>query len=347
MLVKSLKVLFLALGIGLLTVSAQTEKPISKGVVNGAAVSLPKPVYPPAAMAVRAGGAVNVQVLIDEEGNVVSALAVSGHPLLRTSATEAAQAAKFKPTLLSGQAVKVRGVIVYNFIAPTGIKGDRDEEVIQDTTATATIGGSSDSKRLTVVNGSALNLVKPEYPAAARAVRASGAVNVKVSIDEEGNVSSAEAISGHPLLRTAAVNAALLSKFKPALVSGEAVKFVGVVVYNFVPQTNENSSSGGEPEESSVDNQKTIFSGVVNGKALSLPRPVYPAKAREERASGAVSVQVIIDEEGNVISANAVSGHELLRKAAEKAALGAKFSPTLLEGVPVKVSGVIVYNFVP
>ena len=92
------------------------SKPISKGVVNGSAINLPKPPYPAAARAVRASGAVNVQVLIDENGGVVSANAVSGHPLLRQAAEQAARGARFKPTLLSGQPVKVNGVIVYNFV---------------------------------------------------------------------------------------------------------------------------------------------------------------------------------------------------------------------------------------
>lgn len=91
-------------------------KTISQGVLNGKAISLPKPAYPPAAKAVRAGGAVNVQVLIDEEGRVVSASAVSGHPLLQQAAVAAARGARFSPTLLSGQAVKVSGVITYNFV---------------------------------------------------------------------------------------------------------------------------------------------------------------------------------------------------------------------------------------
>jgi len=93
-------------------------KQISGGVLNGKAISLPKPPYPPAAKAVRAGGSVSVQVLIDENGNVVSASAVSGHPLLRAAAASAARGAKFSPTKLSGQAVKVSGVITYNFVAP-------------------------------------------------------------------------------------------------------------------------------------------------------------------------------------------------------------------------------------
>lgn len=92
---------------------------------------------------------------------------------------------------------------------------------------------------------------------------------------------------------------------------------------------------------------KTISGGVLNGKATSLPKPPYPPAARAVRASGAVSVQVLISETGSVISANAVSGHPLLRPAAVAAARGAHFSPTLLSGQPVKVSGVITYNFVP
>lgn len=90
---------------------------------------------------------------------------------------------------------------------------------------------------------------------------------------------------------------------------------------------------------------KTISGGVLNGKAISLPQPVYPPIAKQARASGTVVVQVLIDEEGNVVSASAVSGHPLLRAAAVNAARGAKFSPTKLSGKPVKVSGVITYNF--
>jgi TonB family protein len=93
-------------------------KQISGGVLNGKATSLPKPPYPPAARAVRASGTVAVQVLVDEYGSVVSASAVSGHPLLRAAAVSAARGARFAPTMLSGQAVKVSGVITYNFVPP-------------------------------------------------------------------------------------------------------------------------------------------------------------------------------------------------------------------------------------
>lgn len=88
-----------------------------------------------------------------------------------------------------------------------------------------------------------------------------------------------------------------------------------------------------------------ISGGVLNGKAVSLPQPVYPPVARAAKASGTVTVQVTIDEEGKVISAHAVSGHPLLQAASVAAARQARFTPTKLSGQPVKVTGVVIYNF--
>ena|SRR5437870_12274037 len=89
-----------------------------------------------------------------------------------------------------------------------------------------------------------------------------------------------------------------------------------------------------------------ISGGVLNGKAVRLVQPPYPAIARSAHASGQVKVQIVIDENGNVISATPVSGHPLLQGAATAAARASKFTPTKLSGMPVKVSGVIIYNFV-
>lgn len=88
-------------------------------------------------------------------------------------------------------------------------------------------------------------------------------------------------------------------------------------------------------------------SRVLNGEAKDLVIPTYPKIANAVHASGTVNVQVMIDEEGNVTSANAVSGHPLLRQAAEQAARRSKFTPTILGDQKVKVTGVIVYNFIP
>ena len=91
---------------------------------------------------------------------------------------------------------------------------------------------------------------------------------------------------------------------------------------------------------------RTVVGGVLNGKAISKPAPAYPAMARQARASGTVVVQITVDECGDVESADAVSGHPLLRYAAVEAARNSRFSPTRLSGHPVKVTGTITYNFV-
>jgi len=87
-------------------------------------------------------------------------------------------------------------------------------------------------------------------------------------------------------------------------------------------------------------------SNVLNGEALSLPKPPYPPLARQLHIQGTVNVQVVISETGKVISAKAASGNAALTAAAQQAALQARFSPTMLGDQPVKVSGMITYNFV-
>lgn len=86
--------------------------------------------------------------------------------------------------------------------------------------------------------------------------------------------------------------------------------------------------------------------GIVNGIAVELPKPKYPPAAIALNLSDVVQVQVTIDETGNVIAARVVKGNPIFRAAAEEAARRSKFSPTRSEGVPVKVTGLIIYNFV-
>ena len=87
-------------------------------------------------------------------------------------------------------------------------------------------------------------------------------------------------------------------------------------------------------------------SEVLNSKAMLLPKPPYPALAKTIRLQGTVSVQVLIDETGKVVSAKAVSGHPFFIPDSQRAAMLARFSPTTINGQAVKVSGVIRYNFV-
>jgi TonB family protein len=233
-------VFFSLLGITLLSVAVVAQDPLPKeirgGILNGKATSLPRPEYPAEAKAAGLEGTVYVNVVIDESGNVISAVASTdthkvyrskgeqageqevppADPILRDAAERAALQAKFSPTRLSGQPVKVAGTIVYNF-------------VIQSSTIVDLSKGDVE-----VLNGKAVSLPRPEYPAAARAVKAGGAVSVKVIVDEGGEVISATAVSGHPLLRAAAVEAAKLAKFSPTIVEGRTAKVVGFLTYNFV-----------------------------------------------------------------------------------------------------------------
>ncbi len=113
-------------------------------------------------------------------------------------------------------------------------------------------------------------------------------------------------------------------------------------------QENANAANAGEVSEGPHHPKKRgpISGGVLNGKAISLPIPEYPAAAKAAGASGTVVVRVLIDEQGNVISAQVVSGPPALHQASVNAALQAKFSPTILVGEPVQVTGIITYNFV-
>jgi protein TonB len=116
------------------------------------------------------------------------------------------------------------------------------------------------------------------------------------------------------------------------------------------PKTSEVTEKEDLPEikKPTVKETKTatiVSKGVINGQAKYLPKPAYSAAAKSVRASGEVSVQVTIDESGNVISAKAVSGHALLRTDSERAARIAKFTPTYLSNQPVKVTGIIIYKF--
>ncbi len=93
--------------------------------------------------------------------------------------------------------------------------------------------------------------------------------------------------------------------------------------------------------------ERTIKGGALNGKTTFLPKPVYPAKAKAANVRSMVSVLILVNKQGNVNQAKAVSGNKLFYASAETAARQAKFEPTILNGNPVQVEGVLVFNFAP
>lgn len=222
-------------------IGQEIPKTITGGVLNGKAVSLPKPEFPGEAKAAGVSGVVKVAVTINESGIVDAAQAIAddeecdkqeapgtsnrctGLRSLRIAGEAAALQARFSPTLLSGNPVKVKGVIVYNFVA------SHQYAELAGPGGTVLPGTRSD-----VLNGRAVELPDPVYPNAARAVGATGLVSVAVVIDEAGKVIGASAVSGHPLLRAAAVSAARAARFAPTVLEGQPVRVKGTLTYNFV-----------------------------------------------------------------------------------------------------------------
>jgi TonB family protein len=136
----------------------------------------------------------------------------------------------------------------------------------------------------------------------------------------------------------------------PAAMTSEKFKSAGSIEL-----ANSRVDSAAQPLNVKIDSEpppaapkpilRPVSGGVLNGTALSLPSPTYPETAKRMRVAGVVTVQVVVDETGKVISAQASGGPAGLRDVAVQAALKARFSPTKLSGQPVKVSGQINYKF--
>lgn len=203
-----------------------------------------------------------------------------------------------------------------------------------------------------------INAVTYSLPVSAIEAEIGGTVVVAISLDETGKPLNAALAVGpswpcgeRPSKALDELSSTLSAKmmelrFSPAIRSGKpAPSAVGITIQLKNPRLAAPPApvdpSSGKPEPTQING------GVVNGKAISLPKPLYPVEGRANRDSGAVTVAVVIDEKGRVVRAGAVSGARTLQFAAREAACRARFSETLLMGNPVKVSGVITYNFVP
>lgn len=146
------------------------------------------------------------------------------------------------------------------------------------------------------------------------------------------------------------VNAAKSAPSLPVAMSADKLKSAGSLEL-----ANNHVDAGAQPLNVKLDSDpppvapkpmlRPVSGGVLNGTAVNLPPPTYPEAAKRMRVAGVVTVQVIVDETGKVISAEATTGPPSLRDVAVQAALRARFSPTKLSGQPVKVSGLINYKF--
>jgi len=103
--------------------------------------------------------------------------------------------------------------------------------------------------------------------------------------------------------------------------------------------------SKGVPPQMYLDSGINLMSDVVKGRATRKVQPAYPEIARTAKASGVVLVQITINESGEVINAQIIRGHPMFNDAALQAAKQWRFNPTILNGQPVKVKGVLTFNF--
>jgi TonB family protein len=188
-----------------------------------------------------------------------------------------------------------------------------------------------------------------EFPVDALTMKLGGTVRVTVLVDSKGKPEVVDATG--PLapctdlddkratkLREAAIKAAKKSFFEPAMQDGKPVDG-GILLKFDVPMPPVPESEKGVP--------KLVQGGVINGRARALPAPSYPDEAKKKHTHGTVEISILIDEDGNVLGATTQSGPSLLREVSTEAACKAKFSPTTIQGHPVKVSAVITYNFAP
>lgn len=272
---------------------------------NERLVTPPNPVYP--AMvgygAHKYDGNVIVQVEIDENGDVYSATAISGHPFFRPNLERASKKLKFAPLEFKGTKYPSTVTVTFRVVS--------------------TLAGV-----LPILNSTAIRLPKPTDPPEAEQACANGRVEVEVLAARDGSILKADAIRGEPKLYESAVAAAKNAKLK-FHDHAPSKEFRGKLVYNFDSPA------------------KCITRGVLNEKALSIPRPILGSivhpKHLQIRRDSVIDVQVVVDvTTGRVTYANTDSGHPLVRSAFEDSARKARFVTTT-HSENVRVKGIIRY----
>lgn len=218
--------------------------------------------------------------------------------------------------------------------------------------------------------------VQPKYPQEALITGLEGIVSVELEVDRTGAVIKAEVMDGPastcPMvtrpdviaMRAAALKAAKATQFFPVIYDGQPTESQTFLHFTFTdpsPKEEKGPRPDGyrmtgmalpdflrkEPEASKATRNTPIISGgVLRGSPSSMPVPQYPPAAKAVKASGEVRIKVLVDTNGTILSAEALTGHPLLRGSARMAACRARFAPSLLSGQPAMISGVITYNFV-
>jgi TonB family protein len=218
---------------------------VSSSVMQGLLLQKVAPVYPPLARQARIQGSVILKVVINKSGDVESTQLFSGHPMLAPAAIEAVKQWEYKPYLLNGEPVEVETRVTVNFtLADTppakGVVGDAPGGVPAGEQGAIFANSPADADHVGVVrasqgvmSGFLVTKVRPEYPPDAKGQRIQGAVVMRVKIDQAGDVSNIQLISGHPLLAPAAIDAVKQWKYRPYLLNGRPVEIDTQVTVDF------------------------------------------------------------------------------------------------------------------
>ncbi|HLA96467.1 MAG TPA: hypothetical protein VK612_12155 [Pyrinomonadaceae bacterium] len=158
-----------------------------------------------------------------------------------------------------------------------------------------------------------------------------GEVGIMITISKSGEVETAKAITGHPYFRPTLEKASLLAKFEPTIIDGSDVPKKAVIFYLITPDK--------EQTEERISSKL----GIINGRAIQLPQPIYTKELEDLCAYGQVEIRTNVGEDGSVQYVTPISGDELLYNSASVAARQARFSPT--SAPPIKMNSILVYNF--
>lgn len=197
---------------------------------------------------------------------------------------------------------------------------------------------------------------KPYFELSNEAIAAGieGRIVVSLKIGREGKPESAEVIAGpewpcksNPrreldAVRKAAKEYALSMKFEPATENGKPAS-ANMLVTIATGRAFDELKEKREREAAKASGRPFFLRvGVINGRAISLPKPEYPSGVR---GNSVVEVAVLIGEDGKVERAGAYNGHPVFHSSARNAACKARFTPTKLKDSPIKVYGSIKYMF--
>ncbi len=200
-----------------------------------------KPEYPSAALPQKLQGRVIVRAVVSEIGDVETVEIVSGDPVLANAAAEAVKQWKFKPFIHDSKPVKAAIKLPFDFVPPEPAGNPVSDAASISNSSGDSVPPSRVKVSSGVIAGMIIHKVTPEYPGAARAARLQGTVVLQAIISKEGKIENLRAISGHPMLVPAAMDAVKQWRYKPYFLKGEPVAVDTMITVNF-------ALAGGNPD---------------------------------------------------------------------------------------------------